>query len=47
MGESLDSTSDIHYSFEDGEPCPELDEAIQELGVKFGLVKGTKKRPWR
>ncbi|HET6325815.1 MAG TPA: tyrosine-type recombinase/integrase [Planctomycetaceae bacterium] len=44
LGEALDEVAKINYSFTDGEPCPDLDEAIQELGVRFGLVKATKKR---
>ncbi len=44
LGESLRTTASIHYSFNDGEPYPELDEAISELGVEFGLLKGSKKR---
>ena len=28
LGESLSSMAALHYNFNDGEPCPELDEAI-------------------
>jgi integrase len=44
LGETLDEVAKINYSFTDGDPCPDLDEAIQELGVRFGLVKETRKR---
>ena len=36
LGESLSRTSQIHYSFTDGEPNAKLDRAIQYLGAKFG-----------
>ena len=44
LGESLSSMAALHYNFNDGEPCPELDEAIAQLGLTFGLVQGTKKQ---
>lgn len=38
LGESLSKTSQIHYSFIDGEPNKKLDRAIQYLGATFGLA---------
>jgi len=39
LGEALDSTAKIHYSFADGEPCQALDDAIQNLGAEFGFCE--------
>jgi len=39
LGEALNETAKIHYSFTDGEPCPHLDKAIKHLGSKFGLCE--------
>ncbi len=44
LGESLRSTADIHYNFADGEPSPDLDEAIAHLGAQFGLCEEPKKK---
>jgi hypothetical protein len=38
LGECLTTTTQIHYNFSDGEPCPDLDRAIQRLGFHFGLA---------
>ena len=38
LGECLSTTTQINYKFTDGDPCPELDRAIQQLGYKFGLA---------
>ena len=40
LGESLVSVPDVHYTFHDGEPYPDLDAAIEQLGMTFGLVSG-------
>ncbi|QDU94044.1 tyrosine-type recombinase/integrase [Lignipirellula cremea] len=39
LGECLSNTAKIHYSFDDGEPCDQLDKAIQELGSRFGFCE--------
>ncbi|MEZ5943216.1 MAG: tyrosine-type recombinase/integrase [Planctomycetaceae bacterium] len=39
LGESLSTTAKIHYSFNDGEPCKELDKAIAHLGAEFGFCE--------
>jgi integrase len=44
LGETLSTVQSIHYNFRDGEPCADLDSAIHELGVIFGMVKDTQKR---
>jgi len=44
LGEALGSVARIHYNFNDGEPFPELDDAILHLGATFGFVKKPKKR---
>jgi integrase len=44
LGEALDEVAKINYAFNDGEPCADLDGAILELGMTFGLVKDARKR---
>lgn len=44
LGESLASVPSIHYNFRDGEPYADLDAAIHELGMSFGMVKDKRKR---
>jgi integrase len=44
LGESLASVPSIHYNFRDGEPYTDLDAAIHELGMIFGMVKDNRKR---
>jgi hypothetical protein len=44
LGESLKSVPRIHYNFNDGEIFPELDEAIMEMGVKFGFCEEPKQK---
>lgn len=39
LGESLKTTSRIHYSFIDGEPMKELDDAIMMMGSRFGFAE--------
>lgn len=39
LGESLKTTSRIHYSFTDGEPMKELDDAIMMMGSRFGFAE--------
>lgn len=39
LGETLSAVAKIHYSFNDGEPCPALDKGIAHLGSQFGLCK--------
>ncbi|WP_158261275.1 MULTISPECIES: tyrosine-type recombinase/integrase [Pirellulaceae] len=39
LGETLSTTTKIHYSFADGEPNHDLDKAIAHLGAQFGLAE--------
>lgn len=39
LGESLKTTTRIHYSFNDGEPCEALDKGLDQLGAEFGLAE--------
>lgn len=39
LGESLKTTTRIHYSFNDGEPCQAFDDALQAVGAQFGLAE--------
>lgn len=43
LGEALSRTSQIHYSFNDGDPNTKLDYAIQFLGSKFGQCEAPSK----
>lgn len=44
LGECLNSTAKISYSFNDGEPCQALDDAIGVLGAEFGFCEAPVKR---
>jgi integrase len=44
LGECLNDTAKINYSFTDGEPCESLDNAIQNLGSQFGFCDPPKQR---
>jgi integrase len=44
LGETLDTTAKIHYSFNDGEPCQALDDAIGEMGAQFGFCESPVRR---
>jgi len=43
LGESLKTTSRIHYSFTDGESLKELDDAIAFLGAEYGFCEAPSK----
>jgi integrase len=44
LGESLKTTTKVFYSFNDGEPCQALDDAIGVLGSLFGFCEAPVKR---
>lgn len=44
LGETLNTTAKIHYSFNDGEPCQALDDAIGEMGSQFGFCESPVRR---
>lgn len=44
LGESLQTTTKKHYSFNDGEPCQALDDAIGVLGSQFGFCEAPVKK---
>ena len=39
LGECLNTTAKVSYSFNDGEPCQALDDAIGMLGSEFGFCE--------